>query len=94
MLGNDLIARIDVRAVLRTDDGAAIYMTNTGRARLGEHAGRFFAGELVTAEEAYIRTAPLFDTTAERYARLSSLVTIAYCDLSPTEIRYRIYALD
>lgn len=94
IIGSDLVARVDVRAALRTDDGALIYMTNTGRVRLGEHGGRFFAGELITAEQAYIRTTPLFETTADRYAHLSGLVTVAYCDLSPTGIRYRVYALD
>jgi hypothetical protein len=94
VVGTDLIARVDVRAALVTDDGATIYMTSTGRVHLREHATRFFAGELVTAEEAYIRTAPLFETTAERYAHLSGVVCVAYCDLSPTEIRYRIHTLD
>jgi hypothetical protein len=94
VVGSDLVGRVDARAALRTDDAALIYMTCTGRVRLGDHAGRFLAGELVTAEQAYIRTTPLFETTAERYAHLAGLVSVGYCDLSTSHIRYRIYALD
>jgi hypothetical protein len=94
VVGADRIARIDVRAAIRTNEDDLIYMTNTGRVRLGPHIDRFFAGELITAGEAYIRTAPLFDTTAERYAHLTSSVTVAFCDLSLNEIHYRVYTVD
>lgn len=94
VVGTDAVARIDVRAVLRTDDDQHIYLTNTGRVRLGEHSARLFAGELVTADEAYVRTAPLFDTSAERYQHLNGLLTLAFCDISLTRIHYRIYAVD
>lgn len=94
VIGSDLLARVDVRAAFVTDDGASIYMSNTGRVRLADHSPRFFAGELITAQQAYIRTAPLFETADERYAHLTGLVTVAYCDLSPTAIHYRVYALD
>ena len=33
LLGADRIARLDVRALLRTDNGALVSITNTGRAR-------------------------------------------------------------
>lgn len=94
LIGADRIARVDVRATLLTDDGAHIYLTNTGRVRLGEHTDRFLAGEVVPADDAYIRTVPLFETTAERYAFLNGSVNVAYCDISTTSIAYRIYTLD
>ena len=31
LLGTDQVARLDVRATLRTDDGAHVHLTNTGR---------------------------------------------------------------
>jgi hypothetical protein len=93
VIGTDLVARMDVRAAFVTDDGAAILMTCTGRVRLAEHATRFLGGGVVTAEQAYIRAAPLFETTDERYAHLSGLVTVAFCDLSPSTARYRVHAL-
>lgn len=94
IIGKDLVAQVDVRATLLTDDGAHIYMTNSGRVSLGEQADRFFAGEVVTSEDAYIRTAPLFETAHPTYAHLGRTVSVAYCDISLTSITYRIYALD
>ena len=34
LLGTDQVARLDVRATLRTDDGAHVHLTNTGRERM------------------------------------------------------------
>ena len=36
----------------------------------------------------------MFDTSDERYAHLNGLVTLGYCDISLSRIRYRIYAVD
>ena len=47
VLGDDMVARVDVRAVIRTEDGAYIQMTNTGRVSLGEHLSRFLEGNEV-----------------------------------------------
>lgn len=94
LVGDDLTARVDVRAVIRTDDGAHIQMTSTGRVVLGPHAARFLAGEEVKASEAYVRTSPLFDTADPRYSRLNSLVTLGFCDISLAHVRYRVYAVD
>ena len=64
LFGADRVARLDVRAVLRTDDGALVSVTNTGRARLDEGAvQRFTAGELLRADEVYARSSPLFETS-------------------------------
>lgn len=93
-IGDDGVGRVDVRATLRTDEGDHIHMTNTGRVVLGEHRSRMFAGEQVTADEAYIRTHPLFETAAPQHARLNQLSTVGFCDISLHAIRYRIYALD
>jgi hypothetical protein len=92
-VGDDAIGRVDVRAALRTEDGEHIAMTVTGRVVLGEHATRLFAGEQVTAEQAYIRTHPLFDTSAPRYAHLNGLATVAFCDIALTDIHYRVYRI-
>ena len=92
-IGEDLVGRVDVRAVLETEDGARIQMTTTGRARLGDHATRFLQGETVTADDAYIRSLPLFETSDERYAYLNGLVTVGFCDISLAGVHYRIYTI-
>lgn len=94
LIGVDRVARVDVRATLLTDDGAHVYMTNSGRVSLDEHIDRFLTGETVTASEAYIRTVPLFETSSERYTALNTMATVAFCDISLTHIHYDIYALD
>ena len=92
-VGDDGVGRIDVRAVLRTDQGDHIGLSVTGRAVLGEHTARFLAGERVTADEAYLRTHPLFETASPAHAHLNGLATVAWCDIALTGIRYRIYAV-
>lgn len=93
-VGDDGIGRMDVRAVLRTDDGEHVQMTSTGRVVLGEHVPRFLAGELVTSGQGRIRAHPLFDTAAPGLAHLNATTTVAFCDVSLSEIHYRVHAVD
>lgn len=93
-IGDDGIARLDVRATIRTDDGATIDLTSTGRARLdGEASRRFLAGELVEAADMYARSSPLFETGDERYAWLNGLHTVAVNHFSLTEVHYDVAAV-
>lgn len=88
----DRVARLDVRATMRTHDDALVYVTVTGRAALtAEAAGRLLAGETIEAQDMYARTAPLFETGAEAYSWLNSTVTIAINELSLHHVRYRVY---
>jgi hypothetical protein len=47
----------------------------------------------VTADEAYLRTHPLFETASPAHAHLNGLATVAWCDIALTGIRYRVYAV-
>lgn len=90
-VGTDRIARIDVRATLRTDDGELIFLTNTGVAALGDSGlARFGAGEDVAWDQAHIRSAPLFETGAEPYQWLNAVTTVAINELGPRHVNYRI----
>jgi hypothetical protein len=94
VVGADGVARLDVRATLRTDDGATIAMTNTGRVRMDADAvARFRDGGLVRADEMYARSSPLFETGDERYSWLNSLHTLAVNELSLHVVRYRIWGV-
>jgi hypothetical protein len=91
-VGSDRIARIDVRATLRTDDGELIYMTNTGVVALGDEGlARFGAGEDVRWDEGYVRSAPLFETGADAYSWINSMQTVAINELGPGYVNYRIF---
>jgi hypothetical protein len=68
---------LDVRIVLRTDDGAAIGMTYRGM-RHGPAAvmEKVNTGEYVDPSEYYFRTAVAFDTAAAKYDWLNRIIAI------------------
>jgi hypothetical protein len=70
---------LDVRLVLRTDDGADLLMTYLGYARPTDGGDRD------------IRVAPRFETGDERYAYLNQALCVGYGALDATGVRYHIY---
>jgi hypothetical protein len=90
--GSDGIGRVDVRATLRTHDGALVHYESRGVIKIpADGMQRLAAGEVLGFEETYIRTTPKFETSDERYAWLSQIVAVGYNILSPNHIDYRIY---
>src|SRR4051812_42877673 len=73
--------KLDVRLVLRTDDGADILMTYSG---IGQPDG-----DGVTA----LRTAPLFETGDERYAWLNNVQAVAHGATGEGSVTYVVYQL-
>ena len=71
--------RLDVRAVLKTDDGALIYMTYNGIIQHSpESAERMSRGEVLTASDIpYFVTAPTFQTSSPNYAWLNSVQAVS-----------------
>lgn len=72
---------LDVRANLRTDDGADIYITYNGIGIPREGGGHD------------IRTAPLFQTGDERYAWLNNVQAVGIGGTIDGGVEYQIYAL-
>jgi hypothetical protein len=70
--------RLDVRVLLRTDDGADIYMTYSG---IGLDGG------------ARLRTAPLFETGDERYAWLNAVQAVSTGSSDGKIVDYQVFAL-
>jgi hypothetical protein len=94
LVGTDRVARLDVRGTLRTDDGALIHISNTGRVLMDQVASaRFAAGELIRHDEIVARSSPLFDTDDERYRWLNAVHTVAINQVSLTEVHYRVFAV-
>jgi Protein of unknown function (DUF3237) len=92
LIGSDGVSRLDVRGTIRTHDGALVFMTNTGRIQLPPEAlARFAAGEMITADEMFARSCPLFETSAEGYEWLNTAVTVAEHDVALAAVEYRIY---
>ena len=71
--------RLDVRAVLKTDDGALIYVTYNGIIQHSpESAERMSKGEVLTAQDIpYFVTAPTFQTSSPTYAWLNSVQAVS-----------------
>lgn len=64
--------RNDVRATIRTNDGALIYITYNGIvSRSREVAARLAAGKVMTSADEYFVTAPTMETSSETYAWLN-----------------------
>jgi hypothetical protein len=72
--------KLDVRATIQTDDGAAILVTYMG---IG-HAG---------SDGNVLRTAPLFETGDPRYAWLNDLQAVGIGRSVPGSVSYDIYRL-
>jgi hypothetical protein len=94
LVGDDLIGRVDVRAMVHTDDGALIHYTSRGIIEIpSDGLERLAAGERLPFEETYVRTTPKFETADKRYAWLNRLVVVGYNELSTDHIDYRMYRI-
>jgi Protein of unknown function (DUF3237) len=94
LLGSDGVARLDVRATVRTDDDVLLTLTNLGRVRMpAEVSERFLAGQPIRHDEMYGRSSPLFDTDDERYRWLTGLYTLAVNEVSLSTVDYRVFAV-
>jgi hypothetical protein len=72
------VARLDVRLLIETDDGAHIYMTYNGIfVTSKEVADALSRGELVTGKAVpYFVTAPTFQTSSEKYSWLNNVQAV------------------
>jgi hypothetical protein len=74
------IGIIDVRIVLKTDDGENIYMTYMGRAKMG------------TGGPTGLATTPVFATSTKgRYAWLNDIQAFATGETNPAGVTYKVY---
>jgi hypothetical protein len=77
LVRSDQSVSLDVRLVLKTDDGALIGMTYKGiRAGAPDILKRIDAGEEVDPASYYFRINPLFETGSEKYAWLNNIVAV------------------
>lgn len=71
-------ARLDVRAILKTDDGAVIYVSYNGIMQNSkESSERLFKGDVMTTKDfPYFIVAPTFQTSSPKYSWLNSVQAI------------------
>lgn len=85
---------LDVRTTLETDDGALIHVAYHGILDVApEIAVRAASGQDVSPSEYYFRTAPRFETGAEKYAWLNKLVCVGTGYFGRQTVGYRIFAV-
>jgi hypothetical protein len=84
----------DVRLLLRTDDGALILMTYRGvRHASAEVNARIARGEAVAPSEYYLRTAPFFETSSQRYDWLNKVVSVGVGERTPDGVTYDVFEI-
>jgi hypothetical protein len=84
----------DVRLILRTEDGALILMTYTGRRHASpEVSARIAGGEQVSASDHYLRTAPFFETSSPTYAWLNKIVSVGIGERLADGVDYEVFEI-
>lgn len=93
LLATGPVARMDVRASIRTTDGEMLYMTGVGRAEILDDArDHFLAGKTVTDEGVRSRLALTFEVGDGAYGWLNATVAIGLVsELSRRHIHYHVY---
>ena len=93
LVGADGWGRLDVRAQVLTDDGAAIYVSYFGVLEMNEQVQRAAAdGSGTEYADQYFRTAPRFETGDPRYAWLNHTLFVAEGHLrAGRAVEYKVY---
>lgn len=86
---------LDVRATMKTDDGAFIYVQYVGILELNEKVATALAtGGATDYGDSYFMTGPRLETGDERYAWVNNLVTVGEGRIQPgPSVEYNIYAV-
>lgn len=94
LIGPDGWGRIDVRAQIRTDDGAVIYAQYGGLLELNEAVMTAMApGGTTDFGDQYFRTTPYLETGDERYAWVNTTMFVGEGRLHENGVEYRVYRL-
>ncbi len=85
---------LDVRLVLKTDDGALISMTYKGlRHGSPEVLAKVARGEPVPPKELYFRTAIFFETAVEKYGWINRIIGLGTGHRPPEGPAYEVFEL-
>jgi len=94
LIREDGYSTLDARYTARLDNGAMLYIVNTG-VRFGapEVMARITRGEPVNPDEVYFRTAPCFETMSAEHQWLLKPLFVASGERHPDRVEIRVYAL-
>lgn len=88
--------KVDIRAVIQTQEGENIYVTFTGYIYAdAETFGLLTSGRAkeVSPEKYYFRINPIFETTSKKYDWLNHTVAIGVGKMTETGVSYTIYGI-
>ena len=90
--------KLDVRAVIQTDDSATIYVTYTGFIYTDEETFKLMASggaklKALSPDKYYFRINPIFETTSPKYDWLNHTVAIGVGTRTETGVSYKVYAI-
>jgi uncharacterized protein DUF3237 len=95
LLRQDMTSMVDARVMLRTDDGAHIYMSYGGRIVVGPEllaqARDPSRRHLLDPASYYFRTTPTFETGIESYRWLNNIVCVGSGKLTAKGVDYEIF---
>ncbi|MDE2604563.1 MAG: DUF3237 domain-containing protein [Burkholderiales bacterium] len=88
---NDGVTVLDVRVLLRTDDGEHIYMSYRGvRHGPADVMAKLAAGEAVDPASYYFRITPIFETASKKYDWINKIVAVGTGRREPTGPIYTV----
>jgi len=94
LLRADGTGELDVRSTILTDDGVHIFMAYRGIMRATpETMGRMFAGEPISRDDLYFRSAPFFEVGAGKYSWLNSVLCVCYGTVHMPKLDIEVYEL-
>jgi len=92
LIGREGVLEVDVRATLKTDDGAFIYAQYFGKLNLNAAATAAMASGRDTAfGDTYFMTQPRFETGSEKYGWLNSIVAVAEGRVVAGGVEYHVF---
>jgi hypothetical protein len=91
------VGTFDARCVWRTDDGALIYVSYTGRTVLDASVAAAFqedpSADSVELSRYYIRIAPVFETAARDYLWLNEVLAVGCGRKTARGVRHSIFQI-
>lgn len=91
------VGTLDARAILRTHDGAMIYMNYFGRSVIPDDVRREFADPTLASQversRYYLRIAAVFETASADYAWLNGTLVVGLGERTDLGARHRLYAV-
>lgn len=91
LIGADGFARLDVRAQLITDDGAAIFVSYNGLLERNQRVVAAIGGGEIQFEDQYFRTLLRMETGAPRYDWVNKTLFVGRGRIAPNAVEYELF---